>query len=403
MLRAPTGTTGSYTGNRDGVRRHGHARHPDVHGQRGGRHGHGPGANPWASETPAAPTSVAFQPATGQGTSTVTSANNSSGPNELKFTVTGVTVRRRGDGLRRRCCDRFGRCRVNHAVGQHRRQHQAAGWHAYHHGHGDRPECCGDLDRRQRRSSRDETANVDSLSSPGIQLQVVTSLAVTSTPATTASVGVSYTYQVTTNAPSGDTITVTPGTLPSGMTFDASTQTFTWRPLPRRQARAVVHLHGHRCRGQHHIAANGECHGVGSHAHRDFEAPPTTATVGVQYSYQVTTSAASTDTITVAAASGTTLPAGMQVTGQTVTWTPTAAQEGTTQSFTLTVTDTTLGGTATIGPTFIAVSAASGITVLVPPTTMAVGSPVLVGFNDTVSGATYTVSTSVPAIPAAAT
>ena len=79
--------------------------------------------------------------------------------------------------------------------------------------------------------SQTETANVDSLSSPGIQLQVFTSLAVTSTPATSAKVGQTYTYTVKTNAPSGDTVTVTPGTLPSGMTFNATTETFTWTPI----------------------------------------------------------------------------------------------------------------------------------------------------------------------------
>ncbi len=79
-------------------------------------------------------------------------------------------------------------------------------------------------------SSRNETANVDSLSSPGIQLQVFTKLAVTSTPAASAKVGLAYTYTVQTNAPSGDTVTVTPGTLPSGMQFSAATQTFTWTP-----------------------------------------------------------------------------------------------------------------------------------------------------------------------------
>ena len=61
-------------------------------------------------------------------------------------------------------------------------------------------------------SCQSETANVDSFSSAGIQLQVLTSLAVTSTPATSAKVGQAYTYTVQTNAPSGDTVTVTPGT-----------------------------------------------------------------------------------------------------------------------------------------------------------------------------------------------
>ena len=52
----------------------------------------------------------------------------------------------------------------------------------------------------------------------------------TSTPATSATVGQAYTYTVQTNAPSGDAVTVTPGTLPTGMTFSPTTQTFTWTP-----------------------------------------------------------------------------------------------------------------------------------------------------------------------------
>ena len=47
--------------------------------------------NPWASKTPTAPTSIAFQPQSGQGTATVTSANNSSASKELQFLVSGVT------------------------------------------------------------------------------------------------------------------------------------------------------------------------------------------------------------------------------------------------------------------------------------------------------------------------
>ena len=48
--------------------------------------------NPWASETPAAPTSIVFQPQSGQGTTTITSVNNSSTAKELKFLVSGVTA-----------------------------------------------------------------------------------------------------------------------------------------------------------------------------------------------------------------------------------------------------------------------------------------------------------------------
>ncbi len=48
-------------------------------------------SNPWSAETPAAPTSIAFQPQAGQGTTSITSANNSSASKELQFLVSGAT------------------------------------------------------------------------------------------------------------------------------------------------------------------------------------------------------------------------------------------------------------------------------------------------------------------------
>jgi cyclophilin family peptidyl-prolyl cis-trans isomerase len=48
-------------------------------------------ANPWASKIPVAPTSVVFQPQPGQGTTSITSANNSSAAKELQFLVSGVS------------------------------------------------------------------------------------------------------------------------------------------------------------------------------------------------------------------------------------------------------------------------------------------------------------------------
>jgi Ca2+-binding RTX toxin-like protein len=54
-------------------------------------------------------------------------------------------------------------------------------------------------------------------------------LVVLAQPASSVQVGVLYTYVVQTNAPSGDTVTVTPVTLPTGMQFNGS-NTFTWTP-----------------------------------------------------------------------------------------------------------------------------------------------------------------------------
>ena len=54
-------------------------------------------------------------------------------------------------------------------------------------------------------------------------------LVVLAPPASSAQAGVPYTFIVQTNAPSGDTVTVTPVTLPAGMQFDG-VNTFTWTP-----------------------------------------------------------------------------------------------------------------------------------------------------------------------------
>ena len=129
--------------------------------------------------------------------------------------------------------------------------------------------------------------------------------------------------------------------------------------------------------------------------------PATAATVGQVYTYTVQTNAAAGDTLTVTPA--TTLPAGMNFDAatNTVTWTPTADQAGTTQSFTATVTDTTTNNTVTLGPIFVAVAAANGLTVVAPASSVASGSPVLVSFQDTNAGTpSYTISTSSTSDPA---
>jgi cyclophilin family peptidyl-prolyl cis-trans isomerase len=69
--------------------------------------------------------------------------------------------------------------------------------------------------------------SVTSPTSTGISLTI--GLAVLAPPVTAAQVGVLYTYVVQTNAPAGDTVTVTPVTLPAGMVFTAP-NTFTWTP-----------------------------------------------------------------------------------------------------------------------------------------------------------------------------
>jgi cyclophilin family peptidyl-prolyl cis-trans isomerase len=123
--------------------------------------------------------------------------------------------------------------------------------------------------------------------------------------------------------------------------------------------------------------------------------PSTAATVGQVYTYTIQTNAALGDSITVTP--GTTLPTGMNFdsTTNTFTWTPAADQAGTTQSFTATVKDTTTNETVTLGPVFVAVAAANGLTVVAPASTITTDSPVLVSFQDTNTGTpTYTIAAS---------
>ena len=70
-------------------------------------------------------------------------------------------------------------------------------------------------------------SSVSSAASAGTALTI--GLMVLTQPTAVAQVGVAYTYTVQTNAPSGDTVTVVPGSMPSGMTFDG-VNTFTWTP-----------------------------------------------------------------------------------------------------------------------------------------------------------------------------
>ena len=131
---------------------------------------------------------------------------------------------------------------------------------------------------------------MDSLSSPGIQLQVFTSLAVTSTPATSATVGQPIPTRCKPMPPAAIRSPSRPARLaqrhgPMTLTRDADLhldalvrsggrdQSFTYTVAD--------------AGGQQHAASNGECHGVGASL-TVTSTPATTATVGAQYTYQVT-------------------------------------------------------------------------------------------------------------------
>ncbi len=131
----------------------------------------------------------------------------------------------------------------------------------------------------------------------------------------------------------------------------------------------------------------------------------TTATVGSPFSYVYTlqSNAPSGDTVTYSLPS-TAAPTGMSFDSatNTVTWTPTSDQAGSTPSFTLSASDTA-GNTVNALPVFASVAAASGITVVAPPATVAVNAPVLVSFNDANTGTPhYTVTTTSASDPTGA-
>jgi cyclophilin family peptidyl-prolyl cis-trans isomerase/Ca2+-binding RTX toxin-like protein len=182
--------------------------------------------NPWASDTPAAPTSIGFLPS-GQGTSNYTTSNNSSTSKELQFLVSGATVgdlvTLYADGI---AIGSITATSTSQVVSTNGSTTLLSGMHTFTATQTAQNVAVTDAGD----SSLSESANVDSFSSPAVQLQVFTSLALTSTPATSAKVGQTYTYTVQTNAPSGDAFGVTPGSMPTGMQYNATTHTFTWTP-----------------------------------------------------------------------------------------------------------------------------------------------------------------------------
>ena len=242
--------------------------------------------------TVTAPTAIAFKPTSTEGTSALTSANNSSATKELSFLVSGVTVGNTvnvyADGNTTTAIA-TGTVLTGTSVTVTTTANStlADGSHTF--------------------AATQTSSGTASSSSGSITVQVFTDLTatVTSALATSATVGTKYTYQctTTTDAPTGDALTFAAGTsLPSGMTYNAANQTFTW--------------------------------------------------------------------------------------------TPTTASAGTTQSFTETVTDA-LGNSTTVGPMFVSVAAAGGLTVVTPAANIAVNSPVLVAVDDTNSGTpNFSVTTS---------
>ena len=170
--------------------------------------------------TPAAPTAIAFVPQAGQGTATLTSANNSSASKYLEFQVSGVTA---GDtvnvyadgGTTAIATGTVPAGAATATLTTDGGSSLANGSHTF--------------------AATQSDATGASPSSPGVSLQVFATLTpkVTSGLALTATVGqaFSYTYAFTTNAPAGDSVATTPAALlPAGMTYVATTQSYVWTP-----------------------------------------------------------------------------------------------------------------------------------------------------------------------------
>jgi cyclophilin family peptidyl-prolyl cis-trans isomerase len=239
--------------------------------------------------TVATPTSIVFQPQSGQGTAALTGANNASTAQELNFLVSGVTA---GDTVNV-YVDGTTRSIATGVV--------ASGATTITVTSTGTDGALTDGSHTFAATQTDTSSNV-SASSPSATVNIFGDLAVTQ-PAVSAVAGQPFTYTAQSNVPSGDTATIAAGsTLLPNMTFDSSTNTF----------------------------------------------------------------------------SG---------------WTPTTTEVGTTQSFTVNLSDT-IGNTTTV-TVFVAVSAAAGVNVLAPPSSIAIGSPVLVAFNTTNTGTpNFSVTTS---------
>ncbi|MBL8323327.1 MAG: tandem-95 repeat protein [Rubrivivax sp.] len=174
---------------------------------------------------------------------------------------------------------------------------------------------------------------------------------ITSTPITTARVGVAYSYRVTAADANGDTLRFSLTRAPSGMTINATSGQISWTPSAAQVGNRSVTVRvadpaGLAATQSYTIAVSS-----GNVAPQITSTPVTAATVGVAYAYSVTATDANGDALSY---SLTQAPAGMTIgatTGQ-IAWTPTAAQTGNhavtarvadpgglaaTQSFTVTV------------------------------------------------------------------
>ena len=192
-------------------------------------------ANPWAADVPAAPTSIQLSNVSGTAsTSTITSDDNSSSAKALNFLVSGVTagntVTIYADGNAFASAvvpagDTSVVITTDGATGLGQGQYTFDAVQTAPNVSATDP---ADADPTTK-VALTESSNVASVASKSQTITVFTDLFPTNEPATTAQVGKVYTYSLQTDAPAGDPVTVTPVTLPAGMTTDGNGN-FTWTP-----------------------------------------------------------------------------------------------------------------------------------------------------------------------------
>jgi len=150
----------------------------------------------------------------------------------------------------------------------------------------------------------------------------------TSSPITTATVGVEYTYDVNATDPDGDTLTYSLAT-PAGMTISSATGLIKWTPVATQVGNNLVTV----------MVSDGVLYITQSFTIKVSTLPPvnqkpviystpiTTATVGVTYFYDVNATDPDGDTLTY---SLTTYPSNMTINSATgvISWIPTLAQVG---------------------------------------------------------------------------
>ncbi|MBL8287863.1 MAG: tandem-95 repeat protein [Rubrivivax sp.] len=178
---------------------------------------------------------------------------------------------------------------------------------------------------------------------------------ITTSPVTTASVGAAYSYDVNATDPNGDVLTWSLTQAPAGMAINASTGLIAWTPSSAQTGSQAVTVRvadpGGLAATQAFTIAVAP---AGNAAPQITTQPPTTATVGAAYAYDVNASDPNGDVLTYAL---TQAPAGMTINGGSglIAWTPAAAQVGA-QAVTVRVADP--GGLAATQSFSITVSAA---------------------------------------------